>query len=553
MLTRVSKARAGSPTHREVGEPCSVGTIAKEPRHGASSAVASGSAGSRQAGSGTKRVCADGKVSTFPRGANRAASLVPSRTKGKAKGQPKAVVEVQPASGNACVFVLDKAGRPLMPTNPARARVLLGNKRAVVVHLHPFTIRLKERTEDAVQPLVLLLDPGSKATGIAIARVTLEGARHALWLGELLHRGLAISKALKQRRALRHGRRSRNLRYRAPGSGATTCGRPKGWLAPSLKHRVATTESQVRRLRAVAPIAQVGLELVRFDTQAMENPEISGVEYQQGTLLGYEVREYVLEKFHHTCVYCDAKDVPFNLDHIHPKGKGGSNRVSNLALSCRPCNEAKDDRDIQEFLTHDPERLKRVLAQCKAPLKDAAAVNTTRWALFTALQKTGLPIEVATGGRTKWNRTRFNLPKTHAIDALCVGAVEAICGWSLPTLVIKATGRGSYKRTRVTDSGFPNGYLMRQKAVHGFRTGDLVRAVVPTGKKAGVHQGRVAVRATGNFNIQTLHTVVQGIHHRHCQILMRGDGYTYRLNPDVPVERHSFPPRHECRGFQEQT
>ena len=156
----------------------------------------------------------------------------------------------------------------------------------------------------------------------------------------------------------------------------------------------------------------------------------------------------------------------------------------------------------------------------------------------------GLPVSTGSGGRTKWNRTRFEVPKTHALDALCVGNVEGVTGWSLPTLVVKATGRGSYQRTRLTAYGFPRGSLMREKSVQGFRTGDLVRAVVPTGKKAGVHVGRVAIRATGNFNIQKLSGVVQGISFRHCRVLMRGDGYTYEL-------KHTLPPRHECRGFSE--
>ena len=57
----------------------------------------------------------------------------------------------------------------------------------------------------------------------------------------------------------------------------------------------------------------------------------------------------------------------------------------------------------------------------------------------------------------------------------------------------------------------------------------MVRATVTRGKKAGVHTGRVAVRVTGSFNIQTPAGVVQGISHKHCQILCRGDGYSYNL------------------------
>jgi len=534
MLTRVCKARAGSPTRCEVGEPCSVVPIAKVPSRHASSVTASVSADCRQSGSGTKRVSANGKGSTFPRGANRFAEPVPSRAGGKAEGQPKAVVETQTASGNACVFVLDRAGHPMMPTNPSRARILLHAKRAVVVRYHPFTIRIKDRTEGAVQPLVLLLDPGSKATGIAIARVA-HDVRHALWLGELLHRGALIRKKLQQRKAFRKSRRSRNLRYRAPGPGRTAGGRPRGWLAPSLKHRVDTTLSQAGRLCAIAPISVIAQELVRFDMQIMESAEISGMDYQKGTLAGYEVREYLLEKFQRTCAYCDAKDVPLQIEHIDPKANGGSDRIFNLALACEPCNRKKGSRSIQAFLAKDPERLKRILVQARAPLRDAAAVNSTRWALLRALKCMDLPVVVASGGRTKWNRTRFGLPKTHALDALCVGAVDGMTGWCLPTLVIKATGRGSYQRTRVTGSGFPRSYLMRKKSVEGFRTGDLVRASVPGGKKAGIHVGRVAVRETGSFNIQERARVVQGISYRHCQLLMRGDGYTYELERTLPA------------------
>ena len=428
-----------------------------------------------------------------------------------------------------------------MPTTPARARILLQAGKAVVFRLHPFTIRLKDRVEGEVQPLSLLLDPGSKATGIAIARVAGE-IRYALWLGELLHRGSAIHKSLQQRSNFRRRRRSANLRYREPRFDTRT--RPVGWLAPSLQHRVDTTLALVRRLEELAPIGEIAMELVRFDMQLLENPEISGVEYQQGTLQGYEVRQYLLEKWGRKCAYCDAESVPLEVEHIQAKVNGGSSRVSNLALGCHPCNQAKGAQDVRAFLGHDPERLKRLLSQAKAPLKDAAAVNSTRWALFVALKATGLTVRTASGGRTKWNRNRLGLPKTHALDALCVGTMGDVTGWSLPTLVIKATGRGSYQRTRLTAFGFPRGYLMREKSVHGFRTGDLVRAVVPNGKKAGVHKGRVAVRATGSFNIQTLKAVVQGIGYRNCRLLMRGDGYTYEL-------KQSLPSQPKWRGFSE--
>ena len=156
-----------------------------------------------------------------------------------------------------------------------------------------------------------------------------------------------------------------------------------------------------------------------------------------------------------------------------------------------------------------------------------AAVNATRWALFNTLKSSGLPVTTCSGGLTKFNRVRFEIPKTHALDAACVGATESVTDWQRPTLPIKATGRGSYQRTRLDKYGFPRGYLTREKRIKGFQTGDMVTATVPTGKKTGIHSGRVAVRATGSFNIQTAQGLVQGISHRFCKIIQHADGYGY--------------------------
>nr|WP_301542494.1 RNA-guided endonuclease IscB [Cupriavidus basilensis] len=422
-----------------------------------------------------------------------------------------------------------------MPCSEKRARLLLVRRRARVHRVMPFTIRLVDRGQanSVLQPVRLKLDPGSKGTGVAITReVKARGDETArdvavLSLAELIHRGAQISLSLTARRAMRRGRRGRKTRYRAARFNNRR--KPVGWLAPSLQHRVQTTMAWVRRFRALAPITAVSTELVRFDMQALQNPEISGVEYQQGELAGYEIREYLLEKWGRQCAYCDARDTPLEMEHIGARANGGSNRVSNLTLACVPCNRKKDARPLSDFLRKDPERLRRILAKAKTPLRDAAAVNSTRWALYNALKTTGLSVETGSGARTKFNRRRFDLPKTHALDAACVGVIDSVSGWQKPTLAVKCSGRGAYQRTRLTASGFPRGYLMRSKRAFGFQTGDMVRAVVPSGKKAGRHIGRVAIRATGSFNIQTAEGVVQGVSHRYCKIMQRGDGYGYSL------------------------
>lgn len=435
------------------------------------------------------------------------------------------------------VFVLDKHKRPLMPCSEKKARLLLERGRAVVHKRFPFAIRLKDRLarDSEYQPLRLKLDPGSKATGLAVTRDTDDASRKetVVFLAEIQHRGWQIKNAMEFRAVMRRTRRSRKTRYRAARFDNRT--RPSGWLAPSLRHRVDTTVSQVRRLCRMAPVGAISQELVRFDMQLMENPEVSGVEYQQGELKGYEVREYLLNKFSRCCTYCGAKDTPLEVEHVRPKAKGGSNRVSNLCLSCRDCNEKKGARSVEEFLSKKPELLAKILKQLKAPLKDAAAVNSTRWALANALKALDYPIELASGGRTKFNRLRLDIPKSHALDAACVGAVETLSNWNLPNLVIKCTGRGSYQRTRLDKYGFPRGYLMHQKSVKGFQTGDMVVATVPAGFKVGTHAGRVAVRATGKFNVQTKTGVIQGISHKYCRIVARADGYGYSFQTKIAL------------------
>ena len=261
-------------------------------------------------------------------------------------------------------------------------------------------------------------------------------------------------------------RRRGNLRYRAPRF-LNRGNKAEGWLAPSLQHRIDTTMAWVKRLLRWSSVSALSMELVRFDTQQMDNPEISGVEYSQGTLAGFEQREYILEKWGRKCAYCDAKDVPLNLDHIHSRANGGSNRESNLTLACIPCNQKKGAMLIELFLAKQPERLQRILSKTKTSLKDVSAVNSTRLALYNALKETGLPVETSTGGKTKWNRSRLAIPKTHALDAICVGNVESVTNWQRPVLKIKAMGRGCYQRTRLTAYGFPRGYLPRTKQVFG--------------------------------------------------------------------------------------
>ncbi len=433
------------------------------------------------------------------------------------------------------VFVLDTNKQPLNPVHPGCARLLLKQGKAAVYRRYPFTLILKRTVErPELQPLRVKLDPGSQTTGLALVD---DASGQVVWAAEVRHRGGQIKRALDKRRAARRSRRQRKTRYRAPRFRNR---RPRtGALPPSLESRVSNVLTWVRRLMRLCPVTAISLELVRFDTQALDNPQIEGREYQQGTLCGYEVREYVLLKWHHQCAYCDARDVPLELDHVQPRAKGGSNRVSNLTLACTSCNQRKGNQDVRDFLKGQPERLARLLGHLKAPLKDAAAVNMTRWALYERLSALDLPVECGSGGLTKYNRVRRDLAKTHWLDAACVGRSTPLVldVRGIVPLQITATGHGSRQMCQMDKYGFPRTGPKQHKRVQGFQTGDLVRAVVTSGTKQGTYFGKVAIRSRGTFNITTAHGVVTDIHHRWCRLEARADGYTYQQRKEA-----AFPP-----------
>lgn len=441
------------------------------------------------------------------------------------------------------VFVLNKNKKPLNPCTPARARWLLKNKKAVVHKIKPFTIRLKYLVESPeLKDFTLKIDPGSKTTGIAIVEDKEDVAAEVVFLANLSHR-VDIKSNLKKRVGYRRRRRVTNLRYREPRFLNRT--RPKGWLPPSIQSIVDNIESWTIKLSNLIPISSIKVETVRFDIQKMENPDISGIEYQQGSLYGYEVKEYLLHSYGHTCQYCKglSSDKVLEVEHMVSKSNGGTNRLANLTLSCKTCNDLKGPLNLDDWLT----KLKKSKSQINTTragsiediinnkgrpviYTDAARVNSSRNAVIKVLSRYTDNLEISSGGVTKFNRINKNLPKEHYYDALCVGKVpeKFVFPKSLRALNIVATGRGSRARTNINRFGFPASYLTRQKIHFGYKTGDIVKAIVPKGKNKGTWIGKVAIRKTGSFKI-TLGsgTVIDGVNHKYLQLVQLADGYNY--------------------------
>jgi len=298
------------------------------------------------------------------------------------------------------IYVVNIRGQPLMPTTQHTGKKLLHKGKTHVVQRCPFTIQLNYATGETTQPIKLGVDIGYTNIGFSTKTDKLEVISGTLALRK------DVSNKLEERRRYRRARRSR-LGYRPPRFNNRT--RPEGWLAPSTQHRKDSHIRLVKRLETLLPITYKRVEVANFDAHKMQHPEITGVAYQQGELQGYEVREYLLDKWGRTYAYCGNTDVPLEVKHIVPKSRGGTDRVSNLTISCRNCNLKKGNKTAEEF-GHP-----HIQHQAKQSLKAATCLNTIRWRIVEQLAA-----EHTYGYVTKYQRNKLGLEKSHVNDAFVI-------------------------------------------------------------------------------------------------------------------------------------
>jgi 5-methylcytosine-specific restriction endonuclease McrA len=288
-----------------------------------------------------------------------------------------------------------------MPTTPRKARRLLQDKKAKVVQRLPLVLQLLYATGENTQAVVLGLDPGYNQSGFSAIT-----AKKELIAGEVQFR-TDVSKKLTERRMYRQTRRANKTRYRPPRFANRR--RKKGWLAPSMQHKLESHVRLIRKLQTMLPITKIIAEVATFDPQKLQHPEINGVEYQHGELAGYEVREYLLHKWARKCIYCGKTKIPLEIEHIVPKSRGGSNRVANLTLSCRPCNLKKGSKTAAEF------GYPQIQAKAKKSLKAVPFMNLVRSRLVETVE-----CARTWGYFTKYKRIQLGLPKSHINDAFVI-------------------------------------------------------------------------------------------------------------------------------------
>jgi len=293
-----------------------------------------------------------------------------------------------------------------MPCSAAKARVLLKAGKAKVKRRTPFTIQLKCATGEAVQPVSLGVDAGSKHMGLSAST-----KKEELYASEVALRS-DITDLLSTRRECRRGRRNRKTRYRAPRFDNRVHSKNKGWLAPSIENRINAHLSRVEAVLKILPVSDITVETASFDIQKIKNPEIEGKGYQEGDQLGFaNVREFVLFRDHHTCQHClgKSKDKILTVHHIESRKRGG-NAPNNLITLCETCHSAYHKGEI-EFE-----------ASRGKSFRDEAFMGIMRRAFFERLQAAypEIPVKNTYGYITKANRIDKGIEKTHCADAYCI-------------------------------------------------------------------------------------------------------------------------------------
>ena len=413
-----------------------------------------------------------------------------------------------------------------MPCSPAKARLLLKEKKAVVVRRTPFTIQLTIATGETKQPVRLGVDAGYKHIGLSASTRKAE-----LYASEVELRQ-DITDLLSSRRALRRARRNRKTRYRAPRFDNRVCSKHKGWLAPSVKNRINAHLSRIEAVLRLLPITKITVETASFDMQLLKNPDISGKEYQEGEQLGFwNVREYVLFRDGHVCQHCHgrSKDPVLNVHHLESRRTGGDS-PDNLLTLCETCHKALHRGEI----TLKTKRGQSFRAQ--------AFMGMMRREVLNRLKASHPELEVHNtfGYRTKHVRIANDIDKSHCADAFCIAGnlgAERLGNFFFQ----KQTRRNNRQIHKL--SILKHGLRKRNQVpfeVKGFRLFDKVACK----GEEGFIFGR---RSSGYFDVRKLvgTHISAGISYKKLRLLEKRQTYLTEIRKE-----EALPPLPEGRGLR---
>lgn len=308
------------------------------------------------------------------------------------------------------IFVMNMRGDPLMPCTQKKARILLKEGKAVIYKYDPFTIQLTYATGETKQDCHIGIDTGSKHIGMAIT-----SENKVLFKGEIELRQ-DVKSNIDTKHIYRRSRRNRKTRYRQPRF--LNRKRSDKWLPPSLQNRVDHTFHWIDTFCSLVSDPILHIEVGKFDTAKMINPEINGVDYQHGQTYGFfEERYFVFARDNYTCQCCGkSKDKILQTHHIIYRSNGGTDRVDNLITVCTDCHTSKNHQK-GGILYKWQEQHKKVKQYKEPPF-----MNAIRKRIFARYPNA----HTTYGSETTPHRKELGLEKTHYNDAITISGITNI-------------------------------------------------------------------------------------------------------------------------------
>lgn len=308
------------------------------------------------------------------------------------------------------VFVRNQRGKALMPCSNRKARLLLKEGKAKIYQYNPFTIQLCYSTGETIQDCHIGIDTGAKHIGMAIT-----SEDKVLFKGEVELRQ-DVKSALDTRRSYRRDRRNRKTRYRQ--ARFLNRKRKEAWLPPSIENRINHTFKWIDTLMTLVPNPKLHIEVGKFDTAKMINPDIQGIDYQHGQTYGYyEVRYYVFARDNYTCQCCGkSKGKILQTHHIIYRSNGGTDRADNLITICTDCH-TYENHQKGGILYRWQEEHKQTKQYKEPPF-----MNILRKRIFKNYPKA----IITYGSETTPKRKALKLEKTHYNDAIVISGITTI-------------------------------------------------------------------------------------------------------------------------------
>ena len=363
------------------------------------------------------------------------------------------------------VYVLGMDGDPLDPTHPAKARILLKNKKAKVIRRLPFTIKLTYEIENPkTQKYTLGVDTGFLKLGTAVINEKDE----VVYLSEVTLRN-DIKKIMKDRSYNRRMRRTRNTRYRKPRWLNRKNSIRKDRYPPTMISKFNSHIKEINFIKSILPISKINLELAKFDNHALSNPLVKYNKwmYQKGLKFGFaNTKAFILNRDKYTCQHCKTKQGTLEVHHIIFRSNGGSDEPDNLITLCRNCHR---ELHLGKFSLKNTKGLKRKNKQAAA-----TQMNILRSMI---IKKFKLNFTETYGFITKEVRQYLNLPKEHYFDGIAICYCDKINKNNIffKTNLVqlkRCTSKGDYKRQEFRRGKMLN---LTKAKTQGFRRYDTVK------------------------------------------------------------------------------